>query len=937
MRGKEAGTTDALIDRWFPVGAVDEACRTPAGSGQNEKAIFPWFASRPIAQARAAVICSLLDEAGDDPDAHTMKLVERAVLTGADDALQEIAGRIANVDGKRPVVLDCFSGRGIIPLEASRLGLRAVGTDLSPVAVLASRLLGDWALRDWSAEPDLPFALDDGNKEAPKPDRLIEPPDGDPKLIVDLQRFFAEVDRRVERAVRPHYPRNPDGSYPWGYLWAVTLPCDSCRRRFPLVGSLVLRNPYRATKDPGQSFEVTANKDTDEWRITIEEGAPTGRPTMAAAAGKRGKSARCPFCDHVHPLATIKAKGASGQYEDAPLAAADLSTVTVLDDRGRRRTVERKIFRSLRADEVNAALSADPAVLPDFGDMPAAPVEEIAPGNASTVDATGYGYRTFASLMNDRQVLLFAATVAAIRTCAADAAAHGASTDYVAALASYATANLVRRLRRATRGARLESVGKGDGSAQNRNKVGDVFTNESGVSFGLDWFEAGPGRGPGTWASLTKTTLTPLRSHILGVSAGASPGQFRRSSATSLPYRDSTVDAVVTDPPYYDMINYADVSDLFYVWVRRALFDLVPDLFGAPGDDLGLQDKAQEIVVKQGKAPGDHRTNEWYERQMAAAFEEIRRVLKQPRGTLTVVFGHSDPEAWRRLLGALREAGFVVTSAWPARTESGNTGVASIKVTVTIGCAIAPRDRTSATAAQVEREIIDLVRKRVRKWESWGLGRPDQFMASYGPAMQVVGRYRSIQRPDGSEPDLDHFLAIGRRAVDDAHAEKVDDQLPLDTFDSRTRFAISWMRTFKRTTVNKGEARFHAQSRELRIDDLRPHILEETKAGFAISLSEPPAIADHSPLIHVARAMATAWPRGATEAVASVLAASGRSPDDPHIWATIGELVRQLPESDKLAMALTACQRNRRPIELAAQHAVAANHEQLTLDPTGGY
>jgi adenine-specific DNA methylase len=642
---------------------------------------------------------------------------------------------------------------------------------------------------------------------------------------------------------------------------------------------------------------------------------------MAAAQSKRGKSARCPFCHHVHPLDAVKAKGFAGQYADTPLLAADLTRVQVTDQRGRRRTVSRKVFRTLRRDEHEAATKVKLEDFAPFDDLPGSPTELIAPGNASTIDATGYGYQTFASLMNDRQVILFAETVRSIRSVLADAVESGISADYGAALAGFAGANLVRRLRYSTRGVRLQGRGKADGSEQNRNYVGDLFANESGINFGFDWFETGPGAGPGTWSSLTETTLKPLATHIRALSKTAAPGRFRRASATALSYRDSTVDVIVCDPPYYEMINYVDVSDLFYVWLRRCLFDIVPDLFGQPGDALGLQDKGDEIVVKQGRAPNDHRTPDWYETRLGVAFAEMRRVLK-PDGVLSVVFGHSDPNAWRRLLSALREAGFIVTSAWPARTESGNTGVASIKVTVTIGCRVAPNGRASATAAQVEREINELVRKRVRKWDSWGLALSDQLMASYGPAMQVVGRYQSIQRPNGIEPELDHFLAVGRRAAVDAHAFKVDG-FPLDTFDPHTRFSIFWMRAFKRTVVNKGEAVFHAQSSQMRIDALRPHILDEAKGGYRLTLAEPPTITDRSPAIHVTRALAAAWLAGGTEAAAQVLADSGRSVDDPHVWATVGELVRQLPDSDKIAMALTACQRNRRAIENDVRHAAA--------------
>jgi adenine-specific DNA methylase len=914
----------ALIDQWFPVGAVDEACGTPAGSGQNEKAIFTWFASRPIAQARAAVLCSLLPDGGDDDD-ETRELVEDALRTGNEVALRELSGRIPDVDGKRPVVLDCFSGRGIIPLEAARLGLRAVGTDLSPVAVLASRLLADWSLRDWSAEPAVPF-------ERPDPetaDSLFDERAGEAKLVKDLRSVLSEVGRRMQAAVAERYPTNEDGSRPWGYLWAITIPCDSCKARFPLIGSMVLRHPYTVTRDPGQALHLVADRETGTWSVEVHDGIPVMEPTHLAATGRKGKSARCPFCKHSHPVEAVKAKGFAGQYEDAVLAAADLVSVRVTTDKGRSRIVDRKVFRSLRPAEVEAALEPLPALEP-FGSLDAIPDEQIAPGNKDSVRATGYGYVTWGSLMNDRQALMCAETVRAIRACHADLLQAGISSDYAAALASFCAANLVRRLRYSTKGARLRAVGKPTGVEQNRNKMGDLFANESAVGFAFDWFETGPAEGPGTWSSLSETTLAPLRAHLAGLSSLASPGRFRRASASHLPYRDASVDGVVCDPPYYSMIDYADVSDLFYVWLRRCLFDIVPDLFAEAGDDSGLQDKSQEIIVKRSPLGTDHRTTAWYEAQLSAAFGEMRRVLK-PGGTLSVVFGHSDPDAWRRLLGALRDAGFVVTSAWPARTESANTGVASIKVTVTIGCRVASEGRRSATAAQVEREITELVFKRVKKWDDWNLALSDQLMASYGPAMQVVGRYRTIQRPDGTEPDLDHFLAVGRRAVADAHAFKVDD-LPLDTFDPQTRFAIFWLRTFGRTTVNKGEAVFHAQSSQMKVEQLRPTVLEETKGGYALTLSPPSDVTEHSSAFDVVRALAAAWPQGASDAAGEVLAAANRNTDDAHVWATVAELVRRIPESDKVAMALTGCQRNRRAIEVAARHASGASHEQLTID-----
>ncbi|MEV7297510.1 DUF1156 domain-containing protein [Streptomyces microflavus] len=871
-----------LIDHWFPCSSVDAAVGTPAGSGRSEKALFTWFASRPIAQARAAVLAALLpDQAIHRNDVRLA--IERGDL-GAQQRLRQTVA--AQYPAGRPVVLDMFSGRGIIPLEAARLGVTAVGTDISPVATLAGRLLADYTLRDWSAEPNLPF------ERPSKGEGLFD--QDEPRLLKDVRLILAEVGARVATAVSPLYPRSSDGAFPWAYVWAVTIPCDNCKRRFPLIGSLVLRHPYKRTEDDGQSLRLVTEQDT--WRTEIIDGPPTQEPTFAAAAGKKGKSARCPFptCSHVHTLESVKSMGHAEQYRDALLAV------------GEELQRSRKVFRVPTEQEVAAATSVDLSPLQPSGDLSAVPDEVIPAGNQDTVRARGYGYRTYGDLMNARQTAKFVATADAIREIAAECAAAGVSSEYAAALAGYAAANLPRQLRRATRGAKLLSHGNANGTAQNRVQVADVFSDESKVSFNFDYVEAGPGRGPGTWSSVSESGLNALKK-VLAESPAGRPGRFRRASAVALPFRDGSVDAVITDPPYYNMIDYADASDLFYVWLRRALRELMPDLFDDAGRD-GLQDKTDEIIVKRGNAPGEHRTRNFYEQMLSRAFGEARRVLRVD-GHLVVVFGHSDPDAWRRLLGALHDAGFVVTSSWPSRSETASTGVASIKVTVVIGCRVAAANRPVATAAQVDREVAERVKKAAREWDRDGLALTDQLMAAYGPAMEVYGRYAKILKPDGSQAELDRYLTLARTAVRDATALKLD-ELPLETFDAPTRFAVFWQRLFARSDVPKGEARFLAQADNLHLEDLRGALLTESKSGYKLRLDAPSIVSDKSSTFEVVRAMAAAWDQGATEGVAAVVAQSDRQPTDAHLWAVVGEILAQLPPSDTVAKALTAVQRN---------------------------
>ncbi|MFD7298573.1 DUF1156 domain-containing protein [Streptomyces sp. NPDC059897] len=885
-------TTDSertLIDTWFPCAAVDEACGNRAGSGLVEKAIFTWFASRPIAQARAAVATALLPDS-----ASVRQLVERAVH-GDPKALTEAAAKISEryPDG-RPVVLDAFSGRGIIALEAARLGAQAVGLDLSPVATLAGRVLADYPLRDPSGEPTLPW-----QDSGPQDDTLFSQ-GAPPRLIADLEVFLAEIGRRTQIAVAEHYPRNPDGSLPWGYLWAISILCDGCTNRFPLLGSFVLRYPYKRTSDIGQSLRLIVHDGT--WRTEVIDGPPEQAPTYSSTdlgdgRKRKGKSARCPFCQQVHSLETVKAKGFAGEYRDELLATID----TVGE--------AKRVFRTPRPDEHQAAMAVDLSALKAEGPLSAVPDEVIAAGNVHTVMASGYGYRTFGELMNARQALQFSELARSIRSCHHDALAAGISPQYARALTAFAAATFARRLRRATRGCRVEAKGKSDGTQQNRTMVSDLFANEASLNFQFDWVETGPGSGPGTWKSLVKTGLRPYEAHVRGLRG--TPARFRQANAMRLPYRDASVDAVVTDPPYYDMIEYADASDLMHVWLKRILFDIEPDLFGPKalrtGD--GLQNKDDEIIVRRVHEPGRVRHDkDFYESSLSAAFLESRRVLR-PDGHLVVVFGHSDPEAWKRLLAALHDAGFVVTSSWPSRTESGVTKVASVKVTITIGCRVASTDRDVATAAQVDREIADAIRPQVRNWTQDGLALADQMMAAYGPAMEVYGRYSTVIQPDGESAPLERYLTLARRCVREATALRLD-RIPIETFDAITRFAVFWMRVHGRTVVAKGEAIFLAQVDGLRLENVRGSLLAESGKGFRLILDPPTSVGPDSAEFDVARALAGAYISGGTEAASLVLAQWERPVDDEHLWAVIGDLAAQLPPSDTIAKALVALQRN---------------------------
>ena len=916
-----------MIERWFPCTEVSANSGSGWGSGNAEVQLFPWFAKRPIAQAKAAVICSLLPWPDDEAEQKRLQALVRRAMADRYGAWEELHREIDAACEDGPKLLDPFSGRGILPLEAAKLDLTAYGIDYSPVAVLASHLLTDFPFRDWSQEPVITF-----DDKSLNPTLLGAPISGS-HLPEDVRTVVDEVGARFEASMQEFLPV-VNGRQPWAYLWAVTLPCTECGRRFPLVGAYELRpastrkgkKGSAAIHDPGQSFYIEADRDSGQWQVIVHSGSPRRTPTRQVAAGKSrydasGKIAVCPFCGHAHTKDTHTRMAEQGLGQDEILLAADVDPVVG------------KSYRQV-SDEERESIEAARAALASEANftplLPARPNELIPAGNTWTVQATVYGAKTYGDMMNDRQTLGFIRLARAINEVAVDVRAQGASEDYTRALTAYAAAVMARKIRRATRGATL---------AVSRQGVSDVFQTESSLNYSYDYLEIGLGDGPGTWRSVADGTLNALAS-VQPSSHGAQPVDVRHGSATELPFGDATFQSVVTDPPYEAMIDYSDASDLFYVWLKRALANTWPEL-GVTSHEGGVQEKDKEIIVKKGGTTvSDPRDRDHYDRLITQAFAEAQRVVR-PDGVVTIVFGHGEPEVWRRLLTSIQSAGLILTGSWPAKTEQGGkSGFSNIVTTLTMACRPATSDRPIGLKAQVQSEIKAAIKTRIDLWESSGLAPTDMLMAAAGPAMEVVGKYSHVMDINGNPLDPmgypvgtdltfsrqgfkvgerppQGYLEWARQAVQEHVAVEIDHH-PLDTFDARTRFALWWVQLFGKGLTADSELRWQTMVAEL--DERAVNgIVARTKKGarFADASMTKWKTSQESAVIDVAMAMAAVWTDG-LDAVGKVLADSGRD-DDPYLWATIAFLSGRLPESDPDAMAWTGLIRNRRGVSAAAK------------------
>ena len=896
-------TSTRVIERWFPCAEVSRESAKGWGRGFAEKSLFTWFASRPLAQAKAAVICSLLPWPDSKEEQERLKEMVRRAMTGYDAANSQLRAELAKHYPNGAILCDPFSGRAMIPLEAARLGIRAWGIDYSPVATLAGMLLADYPLRNWDNEFDLPFdGYDEHKVKYFTESRLLR----DVRFVLDL------VGDRYEASMEQFYPK-VNGKRPWGYVWAITIPCTNCGNRFPITGSLKLRNAKerKGIYDSGQSYRIVADAASGTFRAEVHAGTPTGEPTLMKSKGRRGGIGVCCFCRQTHPLKTMKRIMRDGLSGDALLIVADHDPSTL---RHYRRPVEADLAGLLGVEE---ALAAE---LPFGPGLSAVPSEPLASTLSAFIGPAGYGYDKWGQLCNTRQTLGFVRLARIIDTTHGEMLAGNVSHEYAGALMGYAAANLVRRIKRSTRGAPLQIP---------EQAVGHIYVNDSGISHGFDYFETGCGTGPSTWKSLAVFTVRSIKKQLARTSGQSAV--IQRGSATELSLPEGYLDVVVTDPPYDAMVNYCDSSDILYVWLKRALVNAHP-WFGITSDAGGLQEKTNEAVIKFGSIGDDHRTEAHYKATITKSFDQARLKTRQD-GVVSIVFGHGDPDAWSRVLAAITDAGLVLTGSWPCSTEKGGKQTGEyIDNTIMMATRAANPNRPDGQQRAVDDQIRAEIARRVPVWTADGLADSDQRMAAIAPAMEIVGRYRQVRDFTGTPLPIEHFLGLAHKAVEEAADIRID-KFRLPDFDERTRFALSWARQHARRVAPSSAARWQRLSYDVTDSDVEG-LMVKAKGGSRLAFGKETArneLQSDSAVIDIALVVAAQG--RSLQDIADTLRGVNRE-NDEMLWAAMAALARMVGEGDRDGQVWTWAVRHRsliidRAERSRAEHQVSRERDRL--------
>lgn len=832
-----------LIEVALPLDAINDASaydKMP-GIGPHPKGIHQWWARLPLPCARAILFASVVDDPSVDPrlagateeaqDAERERLfriirnlLRKDVRTNSDAFSAAHTELVRASGGRLPVVLDPFSGGGSIPLEAQRLGFEAHAQDLNPVAVLVTKALVEFLPRFNGHAPVNPAERARGVSAAWR---------GAAGVAADIRFYAGWVQRQLEQRLAGCYPLVPIGSdhtteaTPVAWVWARTATCPNpaCGASMPLIHSYSL-----STKKGRQAWVeplVDRARKTVSFKVVTGNGTPSDPPKVG-----RGATFRCLVCNQVAGDQHIKAEGMAGRLGTQLMA--------IVAERGRGRLY----VSPVDAHEERANTTPLPEWLP----------EQPLANDPRNLWCSQYGLNTFDKLFTRRQLLVLTTISGLIQevrgTIEEDARAGsrggdgqslGEGGEGAAAYADLVTLFLALALDRCADF--NNSICRWNPSNE---KVMNLFSRQA-IPMAWDFAEANTLAGSvGGWITCSDYVAECVEVSLVGTSRR---GLVTQRDSSQSDYGESNA-LVSTDPPYYDNISYANLSDFFYVWLRPTIGSMFPELFSTL-----LVPKASELVATPYLFSGDkQKAKEHFQSGFLRSLHSVRSSL-HPSYPVTIYYAFKQSEeggsgdssvidlttGWETMLESLLGAGFQVTATWPVRASQAwrmvSMGVNALASYIVLVCRPRPADAPLA----IRRQFTETLRKELpdalRKLQHGNIAPVDLAQAAIGPGMAVFSRYAKVVDASGEALPVRAALQIINQALDEVLAEQESE------YDNYTRWAVAWFEQFGMTDGAFGTAETLSKAKDTAVAALEDAGILRARGGkvHLLSRDELPA------------------------------------------------------------------------------------------------
>lgn len=660
----------------------------------------------------------------------------------AKNAEQQLQKAIEEFQNNMPSVFDPFAGGGAIPLEAARLGCRSFGNDINPVAHIIEK--GSAEFPQKYGKPiiysDAEFVRLYGSKGvemAKEVNRNItHERDGyhiPNRLAWDVEFYAKKILRETEEEVGWMYPEN-NGHKPIAYYWARTAKCSnpSCGAEVPLLKGFYLCN---MTKKKVYLNPIIHGKDIQFEVKNGECGHLTGWNNKGTLT--------CPCCGSVTDKTHIRDLSVNKELKTKLIA--------VINESKEGKTYN--IPSEIQIDAVTRNL--------EINDRP---TETMAP-HTTGGDISIWGYKRWGDMFSDRQLTMLFAFIHQLKRLKKDLK----DTDYAHSIITY-LAIWVDRITVAN-----TSLGRWDIA---REGLQTPFSRQA-IAMVFDYPESNP------FCKSSGSALNQLEWIIRFIETESStfPAEFANaSSGERSQFKPKELTAAVTDPPYYDAIAYADISDFFYVWLKRTLGDLYPEVFATPQTP-----KTEECTALKHHHNGSvEEGKRHFEKKLTQIFDAIEL---QTSDIVSIMFAHQSTEAWTTLCNSILGARMNITGSWAMDTEMANRSIGlsgdALESSVTVACR--PSERKGfGEYKDVKKDIEKKVTEEVEKLYALGFRGADLLTACFGMAVGEFGHYKTVEKADGSEVSVGELLELARESAFNALLKGVQG-------DEQTRFYVGWL------------------------------------------------------------------------------------------------------------------------------------------------
>ena len=857
-----------LIEEAFPLKKVSKDSKNEQYITQGKpNSLHYWPARRPLAVCRAVTLATLLPNPADAPEkmkteytrlsgsplpdrqrTYLCDLISSLTRWGdenghADWDEKDQKGRWLNKlriareliqmahNGRPPKMMDMFAGGGAIPLEAMRLGCEVTANDYNPVAWFILKCTLEYPQRLAGKTYRLPNL------------KLDERPDLNNGDLVDHVRLWGQwILENTRDDLAPYYPEISDKPTV-AYLWARTIPCQDpqCGGTIPLLKTLSVckkaektlpdtpenrkRSDFLRLKKTKNRTKVIINSrrtlklcpDFETKRVRFEIVTPkadndVGEPTMS------GGTATCPFCFSQQPDDYVKQCGHEGKLK------TQMTAVVYQEEHG-------KEYRPPSQVEINAAEVSKETLRAIADEIPLGMPDEPMPGPETLgFRAPLYGFKKWSDLFTPRQLLALMTFVKWTRAVGLEMEKFKYSPEWIEAVSAYLSLLVNKVADYNCTCATWQSASEG---------VGHLFV-AARIPITWDYVETNMvGESVSSYQS-HRTMQSRVLSRLFHWPHIGDPLPLVTCGDVLKTRFPVNVDLIVTDPPYYDAIPYADTSDFFFLWNKRNRF--IPETLDSQTSD-SVVPKQEELIQHAARFGGVvDKAKAYYTLGMTRAFGKAHDALSED-ALIVIVFAHKEPDAWETLLEAIIGAGFIVTASWPIDTEKANRvrgmNSAALATSLWLVCRKRPANARVGHYSKVKEKMQERITERLRYFWDAGIQGPDFVWAAIGPALESYSSYKEVRRMDGGAFTVAEFLTEVRRIVTDFALGQILHGASTEALDEWTRYYLMHMNHFGTEDAPVGECILLAQGYGLSLDDLTERqigILKKASSGSALRL-----------------------------------------------------------------------------------------------------